>query len=374
MTDRRSDLAVALLIAAFTGGCVARPTPSQSIGTPLPTISASSIESPSAMSGLALADLGEDARHASFVDLLATDDGFLVLGGTGQIGEPPAAFSSADGVSWTEELISARSAIHPSELARWGDRVVALGGTHLSDCSVEGALGLWVRDRDGSWTEAPSDPALCVSGPVAVVIFKGRPWLVGETRSGVPILAESHDGFTWTDHHDQLGDVHVDDAAADASGLWIFGRTPDGSPITIHSEDGATWASEPLRTASGDEIRVDKVAIVRGAVVVLGATQSHGVRLVRVPGGSWGVAEMDGTFIPDFRSVSGGDGPLIGVDSGFVVEQRGVWVSGDGIAWRRVAMPLEFAGSVSAGAIHDDRVVFLAGDRIWTAPSSILGP
>ena len=333
---------------------------------------ASSIEAPSESTGLALAQVGDDARHATFADVIATDDGFIVVGSTGQ-GEAPAAFSSADGISWTEEAISARPGLLPTELVRWGDRVVALGGTHLGDCSVEGGLDLWVRERDGVWTEVPSDPALCVSGPAAVVIFQGRPWLVGETRSEVPILAQSHDGFTWTDHHDQLGDVHVYDAAADASGLWIFARTL-GGPITIHSEDGVHWASEPLRTASGAEIQVDHVAIVRGSVVVLGSTSSGGVRLVRLPGGRWGLAEMDGTFTPDFRSVADGDGPLIGVSTGFVIEQGGVWTSGDGIAWRRVAMPREVAASVSAGAIHDDRVVFLANDRIWTASSSILAP
>jgi hypothetical protein len=371
---RPRPILVALAVAVAVGGCATRPSPPPSISATPPGSSIAPIESPSEPIGLALADLGVDADPAIASDVLATDEGFFLVGGTGPDGEMPAGFSSPDGVTWTTEAISARPGLRPSELVRWGERVVALGGTHLDDCSDEGALDLWVRERNGTWSEVPSDPALCVSGPVSVVIFQDRPWLVGETRSDVPILAESHDGFTWTDHHDQLGDVRVDDAAADASGLWIFARTAQGSPITIHSLDGVEWVTEPLRTPAGAEIQVNAVANVRGSIVVLGSTPSGGVRLVRVPGGGWSLTDMDGGFTPDFRFVSDGEGPLIGVSSGFVIEQVGVWVSGDGIAWRRVELPPELAASLSAGAIHDDRVVFVAGDRIWTAPSSILAP
>lgn len=390
-----------LLLVGLLAGCsplpVASPSPVPSPGasgpvrpsTPTGAASPSPTQPPAPTAGAgdawSLAGFGEEAAATQIRSVTDVADGFVSVGSAGRAAEVAMAWHSADGRAWEAETITGRGT-SPASLVRWGDRVIALGGGQSARCAHPGELDVWVRDPDGTWTEAPFDRLFCAGGNPSLVIFGDRPWLVGDGSGDVPILMSSNDGLTWADRSDRIGDDFLWEAAVDRKGLWVVARSlATDDWLVLHSRDGTSWTTEPLRPAGVRISDVIAASVVDDGLVLLASTGRGIVRLAPAEAGGWDVRAVTGLPGPDLTSVAVVGGGLVAIaarDDG----TNDLWASTDGIAWRPVARPAQ-AGSGSTlldVAVRDDLAVLVgqveapdgtgAIGAVWTAPATILEP
>jgi hypothetical protein len=329
---------------------------------------------------------GDPTKSEQFRSVVAVDGGFVVTGSEGFAGERARALHSDDGTSWTREPFPARIGMDPGGLFQWGRRVLAVGAGETGQCAHPYAFDTWVRDVDGSWQEAPFDPLFCMGGNPSAVIFGGRPWLVGAGSGDIPILVDSRDGLTWTDHGDRVGDAFLETPGVDASGLWLFGRGFDGTPVVMRSVDGRTWATSPLRTSGGQDADAIAAVSLGDRLIVIASSGDRAVRLTPA-GDGWDEAEVAGLPHEEIASVQSVGDVLVAIGSQDDAT-RDLWISRDGLSWRPLQIPREAtAGSTLYGMAATRTSVVLVGQveapdgagagavgAIWTAPASILIP
>ncbi|MFF5172181.1 hypothetical protein ACFY3U_06060 [Micromonospora sp. NPDC000089] len=304
----------------------------------------------------------------------------------------PAAWSSADGVSWSALPVRAQSFYGRQHVlyavACRGDQLAALGAK---------TGGVHGNPRTGTWVWRPGGPVREV--PAAFELFGGpravsaarlaagpRGWLVAGARAdGAAVwTSPDADGFVLREGVPELagdgrGRTAAYDAVAAGSGWQVVGSLlPTGGtalvPLAWSSVDGRSWRRVALPADGGGtaERVVSRdgaptaVGPVRDGFAVWRAGSADGWRRV----GGFGVAG------PGVLSVTGlvaSAGRLVAA-TGDGADRR-LWISGDGgVSWRPVIVPVgvpargDAALAVAAG---DDGLVVVADDgkssRAWWA-------
>lgn len=368
---RRSAGLVATVVLVALAGCGTAPAP-----TP-----------PEASGGLSLPELAGWQQVAipaadpnvRYTTVTASSSGFVVAG---DYGVRPAAWSSPDGEAWIEESIPGDMRI-PATAIRWGDRVLVVGdGEFGPGCARGHAVDTWVRDAGGSWTEAPFQGLFCAGGrPPAVADELAV--VVGSGAGDVAYAWTSNDGLTWADHPGEFGAGRLPSTVlASGAGFVAMGVSVQGAWAS-RSPDGADW-TEPVRLPAPNDARPLGGSTLGGKLVVVLATPNDAVGAASSDDGLAWAAEPVAAFAGDHLvSVEAFEGGLVAHGDDEALEGA-AWVSADGRAWRRVALPTaETGGYVTDFAVGHGRVVLLGGIKgadgisrlaAWVGPGSLLAP
>ncbi|MFJ6196443.1 hypothetical protein [Micromonospora sp. NPDC092111] len=303
----------------------------------------------------------------------------------------PAAWSSADAVSWSPVPIAARTFYgrqHVLYAAACADGRVAALGAKNGGVHGNPRTGTWVRDGDGPLREVPAAFEL-FGGPRAVNAARlaAGPggWLIAGARSdGAAVwTSPDADGFTLRAGVPQLagdarGRTSADDAVALPAGWLVVGSLlPAGgrslTPLAWASADGRSWRRAELPAPDGRG-QAERVTLLGGVPVAVGPGRD-GLSVWRADDGSrWRRVGGFGSAGPGVLSVVGlaavGDVLVAVTGDG---AGRSVWSSADGGgSWRAVTVPVPVADggdtalTVAAGG---DRLLLLAddgrGSRAW---------
>lgn len=384
-----------LVLASLVTSCLARPAPSgaPAVSGPPPTAPTRSNApdapaSPPPRATVQPADawtlvaLGSAAGVEQFRGIAAVPDGFVVVGSFGPAGEHALAMHSDDGRVWDNELIEDNE-IAPDVVTQWNDGLIAVGSGSTNRCAHPFGMATWTRTSDGFWAGPGRDEDLCAGGNPSVVVFHGRPWLIGSGTGDVPYLMESEDGLSWANRRNRLGDDFNTVAGADADGMWIVARSPtDGSWIVLRSV-GLGWGDDPLPGDVATDVLT--AATVDGRLTILVVRHGAIGQLRSMADGRWDETPVDGLPLGSVRIALVQPGRIVAIgtrENG----PSGLFVSRDGTGWRSVAQPGD-AGPGSTFldlAVGPDMAVLVgqvelpdgsaAVGAIWTAPSSILAP
>lgn len=319
----------------------------------------------------------------------------------GAVGDPaggtrPAAWTSADGASWTSMPMAARTYYgrqHVLYSAACRDGRVAVLGAKRGGAHANPRTSSWRQLPDGTLSEVTA-PFELYGGPRAVnvarVVSGGRGWLITGNRTsgaatwmspdssrftlveGAPELASDARGETWG-----FDAVETGSGWLAAGGIVPPGRT-DRDPLAWTSSDGVAWRRVPVPgTEEYDELQ--RVALLDGVPVAVGL-RGRAFGAWRGDEGGWraaggfGVGRSDG--IPGVRGLSVAGGRLFAATTDGV--GHALWVSADaGDSWRAVTGPVPMpAGAEQTVALAGtaDRLLILvddaAGSRaFWTTPS-----
>lgn len=326
-------------------------------------------------------------------DAVACDGRWYVVGGLADAaGETrPAAWSSADGTSWSALPVAASSFYGRQHVlyaaACRGDRLAALGA---KNGGVHGnpRTGTWALEPGGALREVPA-PFELYAGPRAVSVARlaagPAGWLIAGARVDGAAVWTSTDGGRFTIREgvpelagDGRGRTVAYDAVAVPSGWWVVGAVlPPGAtalaPLAWSSADGRAWrrAALPVPDGRGQAQRVASVG--DGGLVAVGPVRD-GFAAWRLAGGEWRRVGGFGGPGPGVSSVDG----LVAAGRGLVAVTgdgggHGLWYSVDsGDSWRTMAMPgavPDGGNSAVSVAARGDRLLLVADDgresRAW---------
>ncbi|MGL5824859.1 MAG: hypothetical protein ACRCYU_08580 [Nocardioides sp.] len=310
----------------------------------------------------------------------------------------PAAWRSADGVTWTPIKVDARTF--------WGRRAI-LNSVACSNkrISVVGARsgGAHGNPRVTTFYLDPSGRLVGVRttfvqyggisatnvGPIS-----GGPtgWLIAGNRVSGPGVWVTDDprGFTRVEGEPGLTDDGDLESLAQASGWagegWVLvgagartGRHLDRDPLAWTSTDGLAWRAQamPAEPETEDVHRV--VALPDGRLLAVGVRGDTFAAWVRDADGRWQRSVRFGMLAELWRGspyvaslAVTSTGVLATVSTGTDYE---LWHSGDGADWQRLTPPLapETASDHALVAGSGDPLLLLAdnggGARVWTGSS-----
>lgn len=368
---RSARLVAAVLLVAL-GGCGTAPAP-----TP----------SPDASVGLSFPELAgwqEVAIPAAdpnvrYTTATASSSGFVVAG---DYGIRPAAWSSPDGETWAEESIPGDMRT-PRTAISWGDQVLVVGaGEFGGECARGSATNTWARDMGGTWTQAPFQGLFC-AGAISVAAAGAIAVIVGAGGGDEAFSWTSNDGLRWADHPGEFGAGRLPSTVvASGAGFGAMGVSAQGAWAS-RSPDGADWA-EPARLPGPNDARPLGASILGGRLVALLAAPNDTFGVAWSEDGlSWAAEPVAGLAGNHLVSVEPFEAGLVAHGDDDALEGA-AWVSADGRAWRRVALPTaETGGYVTDFAVGHGRVVLLGGIKgadgisrlaAWVGPASLLAP
>ena len=320
------------------------PTPAPAT-TPTPTPAPAPVTSPTqAAAAPALTTWrrvdGTPNAHA----VTSTGSGWVGVGSVRVAQRMPAAWTSPDGVSWTQASI-----VPLPEGAQYGEMfavtggpqgLVAIGSEGRSDGREHGVV--W-RSRDGeAWEIIGSgdlfDLGECIEGCGSLTSVAAGP--AGIVVTGGDILF-SPDGGAWTrlqlptPKARPAAHAFPVAAAATGSGFVAIGRLDGG--YTWSSPDGRTW-SRPVKLPGGPEAYPSAIAVGLGLTVIVGGRcdQDDCVGLAWAQGtdGEWTSTELD-TPPPFLLALSGSSFVGLGRDAGELF----LLISQDGLVWDKLVLP-----------------------------------
>ncbi|MEH1099368.1 hypothetical protein [Micromonospora sp. CPCC 205561] len=326
-------------------------------------------------------------------DAVACAGRWYVVGGLADAaGETrPAAWSSADGVSWSALPLAASSFYgrqHVLYAAACRDGRLAALGAKNGGAHGNPRTGTWSQATGGALREAPA-PFELYAGPRAVSVARlaAGPggWLIAGARVDGAAVWTSPDGERFTIREgvaelagDGRGRTVAYDAVAAPSGWWVVGAVlPPGTtalaPLAWSSADGRAWRRVALPAPDGRG-QAQRVASAGGAVVAVGPVRA-GFAAWRLAGDEWRRAGGFGAAGPGVSSVdalvpAGRDLVAVTGDG----DGHGLWLSADsGDSWREMAMPTvvpDAGNSAVAVASLGDRLLLVAddgeGSRAWS--------
>ncbi|MEU4775765.1 hypothetical protein [Micromonospora sp. NPDC023644] len=326
-------------------------------------------------------------------DAVACAGRWYVVGGVADAaGETrPAAWGSADGVSWTALPLTPSSHYgrqHVLYAAACRDGRLAALGAKNGGAHGNPRTGTWSQSPGGELREA-SAPFELYAGPRAVSVARlaagPAGWLIAGARIDGAAVWTSPDGERFTIREgapelagDGRGRTVAYDAVAVSSGWWVVGAVlPPGAtaqaPLAWSSADGRAWRRVALPVPDGRG-QAQRVTSVDGAVVTVGPVRD-GFAAWRLTGGEWRRAGGFGAAGPGVSSV----GALVPAGRELVAVTgdgggRGLWLSVDaGDSWRAVAMPAavpDGGNTAVAVASQNDRLLLVADDgaasRAWS--------
>jgi hypothetical protein len=342
---------------------------------PVPSVQPPASSSDAAEGGWQRLDLPNGNAIPAAVAATARD---VVIVGSRAVG--PGAWVSHNGGAWAFEQLAPADAF-PMTAVAFGDRVIVVGGTQTNRCAHPSETFFWVRTPDGRWTAAPFDELFCAGDRSAPAVLGRRLAMVGTGTADIPFAWFSDDGLTWVDRPIRR-DVYPRFVTSAGNGFAAIGTFVDEGWWVGRSDGRNAWTIAPLPN------------VPVGAQAAGLADQGNGlIAWFATPAGDIG-ALTSGTGI-DWQSaqVQGMEGATLGrvtrTATGYVAfDERsaarpGLFVSRDGVTWRRVAGPIDSrTGTYVSLAIAGDRAILLgdlrAGDEgtptAWSAPSRIFDP
>lgn len=404
MTLRRLRPAVLLLAAALAGCTTAPPAPAGSAASsgpsaslapsfgPIASVPASAPSASVPASAAATATIPPIAAGWHEVwpasgspklllrTVLATPLGFVSAGSAAN-GRTPAAIASADGVRWASESIPGDGRA-PAELAAWGDRILAAGAGGAA-CAHPYGLDTWVRSAKGTWSEAPFTDLLCDAEDVRIGFVGDVAILAGSGPGDNPIVWSSTDGLHWVDHGGPFSGL------LPKAVMTIGGRTTvlaEGPTATWSSTstNGSVWTKPTPIPGLPAGLALHGVFQVDGAPTFI-ASIGDVLETIRPDGGTgWTTTPSTGLTSAELGTITAYDGGLLAAGGNGPGAQA--WVSRDGVAWRKLALPAALGvdgAHVAAVAVRDGRAILIgswavgaadATSTIWTGPASLLAP
>jgi hypothetical protein len=301
-------------------------------------------------------------REGSGYNVIVATDSTFVVGGT--IIDTPAAWSSPDGTTWAAEEMTGLGRF-PRFGVAWGDRVLLVGTGGSALCGDAQATISWLRDSGGSWSEAPSQQALCTdtTGPVAVA--GDRALTVGTREDEQGFALVSPDGLHWQAAPDVPfpSGATVDVIVNTRIGFVAMGSSIDG-PWVSQATDGIRW-SAPARLPGARNTNPVGAAVVGDRLLAFlrteGAEGSEVSAAFSTNGTDWTGVEVTGLKMATLQTVHLVEGGLVAL--GFARENHRAWVSADGLRWRPIEMPadLTIGGYVTGIAITRGRAILVGG-------------
>jgi hypothetical protein len=358
-------VAVALLVAL--GGCGTAPPPTPS---PAPSIPA--------LAGWRPITLPADDPLVGYATVVATPTGFVVAGG---YLDRPAVWSSSDGEQWAEGSITGDTR-NPFDAILWGDRVLLVGaGEFGPGCGHPHAIDTWVGDGAGTWLHAPFQQVFCAGGSASAAVAGSLAVIAGAGSGDVPYAWSSDDGLHWADHTGEFGQAGLPFVALTTSaGFVALGAGQEGAWLE-RSLDGSRWGDLVHLPGPHDARPLGATVVGTRLVVILGEPAGTVVRLSSEDASTWTVDTIEGlvaSALNRIEAIPGGVVALGGDDRGPTM-----WVSADGLAWRRVVLPETATGGyVTDVAVGHGRAVIIggvateggSGSGAWVGPASLLGP
>ena len=254
---------------------------------------------------------GLDAPEESLMTAVTVSPARIVA--VGGIAAQAAAWTSANGSSWSSSHVGKPSIQGQARMAA----VVGWRGGYVAGGDVEPTPSdhhavLWTSDDGSSWTALPDGPQFdggsvtgITAGPSELVAVG---YILEPSGSTQAAAWWSTDGRTWIEAPggSAFADARINAVVVGGPGYVAVGSADDiGSAAVWTSTDGRTWKRAPSGGGfSGGGLRVSmaSVAAMSGALVAVGS-----------------------------RDDAGNGSPT-------------VWVSPDGVAWRRVADDPSFGG------------------------------
>ncbi|MDQ2965997.1 MAG: hypothetical protein M3R57_09135 [Chloroflexota bacterium] len=365
----------AVLLAAVVLVATACGSPQPPPATP-PTSSAPAGPSLSALEGWQQIELSLDNPQVRLTTLVAAGAGFVAAGGSPQ---GALAWSSADGEAWVQETVPGGMRF-PTEAVSWGDRVLLVGGAEEARCAHPAAIDTWVRDAAGQWSHAPFQEIFCAGGSAEVAVAGGLAVIVGAGAGDQAYTWSSGDGLHWVDHPGVFDGIGLPSGVlATAAGFVALGWSEQG-PWFERTVDGGTWRDHAKLPGPTQGRPLGAAVIGTRLVVFLGDPAGPVRRLSSEEPSTWTVDRAEGLVSSSLIRIEAIPGGLVAIGG----EEQGpaLWVSGDGVAWRRVTLPQGAVGGYIAGvAVGQGRAVILggvstpAGDIVpagWVGPASLL--
>jgi hypothetical protein len=358
----------ALVAVLFATGCATSPSSSPSASS-----------SASTPAGEQWDDVELPHSAESFlVAVVGTEHEALVLG---VAGESATAWASHDGGPWIEESMPPGFG-YPSSAVTLGDRIVVLGGNQTDRCAHPGELVFGARDADARWSVAPFDPLFCAGGSAQIASNGEIAALLGMGTGDVAYSWVSNDGLAWTSRPIRQGispSLLISAGSGFAAvgsflenGGWWFGRSKQGEPWTIAPSFGPFAEWEAVGLADGGA----------GFLSWFTDAAAHTTALASETGDSWQSVAMDGLSDAEVRRVTK-------TAAGYVAFGRTpggprLFVSRDGIAWRRASGPSDDSpSSYTSLALSGDRALLLGtvhtgpdmdATALWSARASLFTP
>jgi hypothetical protein len=317
---------------------------------------------------------------------VAADGASLVAVGMMYPPAHAAAWLSSDGVTWSqapgldapEESLLTAVAVSPG-------RIVAVGG-------IAALAAAWTSASGDAWSSATVTPP-AISGQArmaAVVAWRGG-YVAGGDVEPTPgehhaVLWTSPDGTAWTPLPDQaaFGGGSVASLAASPARLVAVGSVLDALGSTRAaawwSTDGRSWTAAPVDTSFA-HARMNGVTVGGPGFVAVGSADDGGSAVVwtSIDGERWtrardGTGFVGGGLRISMASVAAGPGGLVAVGSRDDASNGSptVWVSPDGIAWRRVPDDPSFGGGEMA-AVAVSGASFVAVGTLGLPDNAIAG-
>jgi hypothetical protein len=239
-----------------------------------------------------------------------------------------------------------------------------------------------VRDGGGQWSHAPFQEIFCAGGSAEVAVAGGLAVIVGAGAGDQPFAWSSVDGLHWVEHPGVFEDAGLPfKLLATAAGFVALGAGENG-PWFERTADGVTWRDLARLPASKEARPIGATVIGTRLVVFLGDPAGPVQRLSSEEPSTWTVDPAQGlvsSSVIRIEAIPGGLVAIGGDDQG-----PALFVSGDGLAWRRVNLPESSLGGYIAGvAVGQGRAVILGGASTqtgdmkpagWVGPASLLAP
>lgn len=363
MNRAHALLAVALLLVS----CSPAPVPSPST-SPLPS-------APVRETTWTRIELPNSAPESTIVRAVEIAPDRLVI--VGEANHRPTAWTSVDLSTWSAELMAGRGPL-PVHATAFSDGVLAIGAGENGNCAHPAGEDAWFRRPARGWVEAAHQDVFCAGGDPSLAVAGSTAVVVGTGSGSQPFGWTSDDGLTWVDHHVRFP-AEPPFAAVSVGGIGFIAISQtfgDGQPWVGWSENGAFWRFDqpfavpqgavPIALVSPNSQTLALYGLAGGGLAGFVSLdhqhwQSLDLRPLQVPG-VWQLVDVSGQF------AALGAGP-----------PASLFVSGDGRAWRRIALPSEIppGSNLSVlGTSRGDQLVLAVnpGDNAGQAQLWISGP
>ncbi|MEO0470809.1 MAG: fibronectin type III domain-containing protein [Bacteroidota bacterium] len=237
-------------------------------------------------------------------------------------------WSSADGLSWTEETASAQFPARTVHAATVYDGKIWISGGNSSYTSGNEFADVWSSPDGITWTEVTSNAAFSARYSHIMTSYGGKMWVFGgrNVANDLPTNQawSSTDGSNWTLESNDIGIAinSLGELITHRDTLWYIGGYNDNVRWSV---DGLTWTNRTNEAAFGDRLQHacvshdDRMWLLTGSLASNATAELPDV-WYSDDGARWIEAAANANFVPvaESRAVSfNGTLWLLGGSGGF---------------------------------------------------------